>query len=217
MILTTFVSGSPIDYTARREFLCATTALLQPPPIDVLLDLLPTFRRWDAHFDDDCASQVQKAISWSQRKILDADNSVEAVALKQAVAAWMARYRFSDDWIFEAAICNLFRHSQPVPPATPRTWYIQPPWEHMNPEPPPRKGNESTEHYAKRVRREMLARERFAKGINTNQVQPAKWTVLRFLGGSYPSISEAEGVPEDTVRKAVVAFIKRAGITLPQT
>ena len=47
------VSGSErvIDYKGRLSFLRATTEVIQPAPIDSLLELLPTFRLWFAQLD----------------------------------------------------------------------------------------------------------------------------------------------------------------------
>src|ERR1035438_8157944 len=99
-----------IDYRGRHEFLQATTELMRPAPVDTLLELIPVFRSWFAHVDTEeenqIAAAITKTLAIKNYAVSDLDTSAEAVALKQAISAWMVKHRFSsaDQWIAKAAL-----------------------------------------------------------------------------------------------------------------
>jgi hypothetical protein len=158
----------------------------------------------------------------------------------------MKENRFVDGWIRDAAITTLFAHAEewvePVekqgilPRAcklrvTPRKWYVQPPGNSVTPQAQARarRGNETTLEYGKRITREMMADERFAKGSNADNVLPPEWTVRsKFLGESWNQIAahysgcdyssrkrpEKDEVGPEDIRKAVARFVLRAGLTV---
>src|SRR5277367_6515370 len=76
-----------IDYAARCAFLNATTAAMNPAPIDTLLESLPLFFRWLSHFDriddDPIAIDVLKIVPHVFRTISSLDDSREAAELKK--------------------------------------------------------------------------------------------------------------------------------------
>jgi hypothetical protein len=216
-----------IDYVARWAFLHATTSEMKPAPIDELLDLLPTFSRWVAHFEIDenpIVAAMRKFAAANNCRISPQDDSVEAAAVKNALSAWMKERRFGDEWIEEAALCTLFCHAEGI--AAHRNWYLMPPYQQMNPElnfTLPRKGNESDEQYLKRFdeecrkrRKEFVKLVQFRKGARKGQLLPAKWTTLVFVGKTFAEIARSEKQQEDTVRKAIGAFSRRAKLQLPK-
>jgi hypothetical protein len=227
------------DYVARWAFLHATTAVMNPTPIDRLLDLLPMFSRWVAHFEIDENSIVAAMLKFAAAnncRISPQDDSAEPAVLMRAIAAWMKEHRFRDEWIAESALCTLFVHAEGRP--VNRTWYCREPWTELRPEAdvPPLswKGNESAAQYLKRFdgeyrkrRKEFVKLIQFRTGerkLKLKQVSKhAKWTALKFAGYDYREIADQESVSggrsveESNIRKCVEDFRKRAGLTFPET
>ena len=99
--MTKIISGSDevIDYQGRLDFLHATTEVMNPPPIDTLLELLPLFRSWFTHVDTEEENQIAvamlKTFAIANYAVSDSDTSAEAVNLRRAISEWMAKHRFS--------------------------------------------------------------------------------------------------------------------------
>jgi hypothetical protein len=215
------VSDPDVDYQARYEFLDATSGLIKPvAPIDALLKLLAVFRVWRAHLEALDVLGIIAALHSANRTIPAFDDSKEAEALRNGISEWMAKYRFNDSWIADAALCTLFVHADGR--AKRRGWYIMPPWEAMHPEAKdlslPRRGSESDEDYLNRFVRNFRLVGRRRRGENANQSQPARWAVRNFfLGESCKMIGSNERHQNpDTIQKAVRAFSQRASLTRPR-
>jgi hypothetical protein len=221
------------DYAARSAFLYFTTEVMTPVPIDILLELLPIFHRWRARLDREdppdgplTGDRIMAVFELATRTISPLDDSPEAVALKDALSGWMARCNFRDPWLADAGLCTLFvQHSNGV--ASPRKWYLQPPYEELCPIVRinlRQEFGESRKEFLKRLEREYRQRRKeynapmeFRTGERANQMLPARWAALVFAGSTFAEIARANNRARGYVRKTVVGFARRAGLTLPKT
>jgi hypothetical protein len=221
------------DYAARSAFLYFTTEVITPAPIDVLLELLPTFRRWRAHLEREAppdypltGDRIIAIFALATRAISPFDDSPEAAALKDALSGWMAKCKFRDPWLADAGLCTLFmQHANDV--VSPRKWYLQPPYEELCPLVSislRQEFGESRKEFLKRLEREYLQRRKeyngpmeFRTGERANQMLPARWAALVFAGSTFAEIARANNRNRGYVRKTVVGFASRAGLTLPKT
>jgi hypothetical protein len=223
------------DYGARSAFLYFTTEVMTPAPIDTLLELVPTFRSWHAHVEDEhrpsdqyapvTGERVSALIGLATCAISPLDDSAEAAPLKDALARWMTRYRFRDRWLADAALCTLFgQHADGV--SKPRKWYFQFPYEDLCPEVSihlRQEFGESREHLLKRFESEYLLRRKqynasmlHRTGEIGDRLRPARFAALVFAGSTFVGIGRAENLDRKYVRKTVVNFADRAGLTLPE-
>ena len=233
--MTKITSGPEklIDYRGRVEFLQATTNEMSPAPIDTLLELLPVFRSWHAHFDNldenQIAVDIMKAMAITNYAIGDPDTSREAIALQQAISAWMAKHRFSstDQWIAKAAFCTLLvhaGHSGHAGRVAERGWYLRDPGEELRPDTNvivPWTSDETHDDHLKRfdaeyrrVRKEFKRLVALHLGLRKG-LQSARWTAIRFTVRTFTDVTRIVNRDEDTVRKAITAFTRRTGLTLP--
>jgi len=208
-----------VDYSARYAFLCATN-MMKPAPIDSLLDLLPIYRCWIAHFDVEenaLVAALMKFGALTRCTMASLDDSREAAALKCSVSDWMQEQCFRAEWLGDYALSTLMVHAQDR--AAPRSWYYCEPLEALRPKPivfSPR-GDESVPQFHRRIegelcklKKEDLALDRFRRGVRKGQSQPAKWTVARFMGLTFAQIARREYLDRKTVEKAVRGFMRRA-------
>lgn len=224
-----------IDYRARLAFLHATTGIMNPAPIDTLLDLLPVFSQWFARFRGTERPQLLPAefgtsVGLTNCRLSCLDDSPEAISLKGTVDAWLKSHRYDDDWVGDYALATLGYHAAGL--AVSRHWYsMVDPNETM-----PlftlnirwNRYEESLSRYRNRSMQEFLRRRsqyirqvqaRWGDRKRTHVAKHAKWTALAFAGYTYKEIADQESaaggraVGEDAVRKAVKAFVQRAELT----
>jgi hypothetical protein len=221
------------DYGARSAFLYYTTKIMNPAPVDTLLELLPTFRSWRAHVENEhrpadqdapvTGERVSALFGLATRAISPLDDSAEAVALKDALAGWMTRHRFRDQWLADAGLCTLLqRDANGV--AHPRKWYLQPPYEDLCPEVKiylRQEFGEARQDFLKRFEREYLQRRKeynasmqFRTGELGDRLRPARLTAFNFAGWTFAAIARHENLDRGYVRKTVVNFADRAGLTV---
>jgi hypothetical protein len=220
-----------IDYRARSALLYATTDIMRPPPIDTLMDKMPEFRRWlaDREIDREGESShvtvLRELAAQTNCKMSNLNETPAAVALKKAVAAWMEKYGFRDEWIADAALCTLNEHA--VGRAKPRSWHFFVDAEQIQPMltgPQVRKRNDESlrqfigraELEWKKQRKEFVKRFQFRFGLRKGHLQPARWTAQVFAGSSFVEVASTGKLDESTVRKAVEGFCKCAKLQLQE-
>jgi hypothetical protein len=210
------------DYLARVSFLIATTEVLIPAPIDLLLNKLVTFRSWLTRLDEELdpnslAGQIHSAVAAIGIPTIGQDDKTpEALALRIELSQWMEACRFSDSWIKDAAVTTLSIHARGR--AAPRGWYLQPPWDPDAREVDPGRSYYSIEDYIKELNKALRRLDKIRNGVRAYQELHAKWTALRFKGLSFKAIAALHRRDYDPniVQKAVYAFCRRAGLTLPK-
>jgi len=219
-----------IDYRARSAFLYATTEVMNPAPIDTLLELLPQFSPWravmlaDAVGESPVVAAMLEINAEAMCTITGLGESREAIALKTAIGLWMRKHRFQDEWIANAALRTLEVHADGR--GNPRCWYFMVDPDHTEALltiPMLRKRDDETlrqflarsdENYRKQ--RKAYARVfQFRMGLRKWHGQPANWTALVFAGSTFAEIARHEQLGEDAVRKSVEGFRKRTKLTFP--
>lgn len=230
-----------IDYAARACFLPAANDVMQPSPIDSLRDVVPGFLSWVTKFWNEKFGPLQllfpvRGNSGQMRKCslagLEAQQTSEACALKNALEGWMERYHFRDQWIADHAMSTMlaffFVHVISKQPWT-KQWTVFPVEQETRPgakvDPLQWRGGESLEEYCDRFdawyresRKQFVKSMQARLGERANQEMPARMTAARFAGFTYAQIADQYGQGDaNTARKAVVSFSKRAGLTLVET
>lgn len=218
-----------LDYQAKLEFLRATTIELVPVPIDTLLsDATPLFCKWLEMLSDEKelsyasykdAKPVGAHFAYTNLSISGMDDSTQAVALRNSLEEWMARYHFTDRWIASAAATTLFVHK--LGKARPREWYLRQTELHLPSAKVPYVENEAEylESFDQAYRKERKEFVRRLRKANTDYPERARWTAAVFGGASFAAIARRENVQigEDALRKSVYSFAQRAELTLAET
>lgn len=234
-----FVKQSEVDYRARRDFLVATTEVMKPAPIDILLEnVLPAFRRWyeSQRFDEalpPTGERISAVMAASLCRISEFDHSPAADDVRTSVARWCSLFQFSEyPWISDAGFCTLWVHLQGSAEA--RAWYLMPQWDKLHPEIPAvvvnRRGTESNREYLKRwlatvrlERKQFMKKVAFRTGARTwkrgweNPTMAAELTAMKFAGVPFAGIADRKNMDPSRVRKAILDFCGRAGLSLPST
>jgi hypothetical protein len=214
-----------IDYRAREEFLYATTRVMDPPPIDLLLAQLPLCLIWLQQrraaypvLPPDLAAitRMGEVGDCSMGRIGD---SPEARALKDAVQTWMQRCSFLDEWLADAALCTLYEHANGR--AKSRTWRFA--VDDLDQTHPlltlalRKNQDETLEEFCSRAdreygnqRKEFKKMWQFRMGLRKQHLLPSRWTAMLFKGLTLTQVAQQENQDPDVVRKAVSAFKKRA-------
>jgi hypothetical protein len=207
-----------IDHIAQLEFLRATTVEIEPAPIDRLLSrVLPLVCPWLDHGEPIIVNFAIFVHRTVRGCILDV--GPEAIALRDAIDEWMDHYRFTDKWIWDAAATTLLLHA--VERIQPREWCARQTELHLLSVKVPYQENESEDQYRERFdqeyRRQRNEHVKRFRSPNSDYAERARWTAAAFRGETFASIARRGNVQigEDAVRKAVLAFASRAGLTFP--
>jgi|ERR1039458_6521406 hypothetical protein len=207
-------ASGPFDTAARLAFLDALDEWTPPPvPFDALMALLPVYAAWARLIDAVAQERGNSIVMLRQFGVLTPNREEpEGEALESSVDEWMMMFGFRDTWFRH--VVRLTLTVRATGRAGGRKWFI--PYAVPDPDPPPRRPGESTLAFVARLRKCLLAADRFKYGSGkyTTQ-QAAAWTFQSFRGVPFADIRAI--VDEDAVRKSVRRFAARAGLTLPNT